>query len=74
MPTARFAFQTSERRISITTGIRHGIFVYTDIFTLFDGAYYGMVMSVRPSIRPFGSPSVSHSFPHFSPTCFDILS
>ena len=29
-----------------------------------------MVMYVRPS----GSPSVSHSFPHYSPTCFDILS
>ena len=29
-----------------------------------------MVMSVRPS----GSPSVRHSFPHFSPTCFEILS
>ena len=43
-----------------------------------DGAYYGMVISVRPSIhpsvRPSGSPSVSHNFPHFSPTCFDILS
>ena len=34
-----------------------------------DGTYYGMVMSVRPS----GSPSVRHSFPHFSLTCFDIL-
>ena len=33
-----------------------------------DGTYYGMVMSVRPS----GSPSAS--FPHLSPTCFDILS
>ena len=32
------------------------------------GTYYGMVMSVRPS----GSPSAR--FPHFSPTCFDILS
>ena len=29
-----------------------------------------MVMSVRPS----GSLSVRHSFPHFSPTCFEILS
>ena len=46
-----------------------------------DGTYYGMVMSVRPSgspsVRPSGSPSVRpsvrHSFPHFSPTCFDIL-
>ena len=34
-----------------------------------DGTYYGMVMSVRPGLRP----SVRHSFPHFSPTCFDIL-
>ena len=29
-------------------------------------------LSVRPSVRPSGSPSAS--FPHFSPTCFDILS
>ena len=39
-----------------------------------------MVMSVRPGLRPSDSPSVrpsgspSASFPHFSPTCFDILS
>ena len=45
-----------------------------------DGTYYGMVMSVRPSVRlsvrPSDSPSGSPSacFPHFSPTCFDILS
>ena len=50
-----------------------------------DGTYYGMVMSVRVSVRPSGSPSVrpglrpsvrspSAHFPHFSPTCFDILS
>ena len=50
-----------------------------------DGTYYGMVMSVRvsirvsvrPSVRPSDSPSVrspSAHFPHFSPTCFDILS
>ena len=41
-----------------------------------DGTYYGMVMSVRPSdsasVRPSGSPSAH--FPHFSPTCFDLLS
>ena len=46
-----------------------------------DGTYYGMVMSVRVSvrptlrpvsIRPSGSPSAR--FPHFSPTCFHILS
>ena len=35
-----------------------------------DGTNYGMVMSVRPS----ESPSVSHSFTHFSPSCFHILS
>ena len=29
-------------------------------------------LSVRPSDSPSGSPSAS--FPHFSPTCFDILS
>ena len=54
-------FRTSERGISITTGIRHGIIVYTDIFTLFRRGvlWYG---DVRPSIRPFGSSSVSHSF------------
>ena len=49
-----------------------------------DGMYYGMVMSVRPGLRPSDSPSVrlsvrpsgspSARFPHFSPTCFDILS
>ena len=31
-----------------------------------DGTYYGMAMSFRVSF--------SHSFPHFSHTCFDILS
>ena len=45
-----------------------------------DGTYYGMVMSIRPGLRQSDSPSVhpsgspSASFPHFSPTCFDILS
>ena len=49
-----------------------------------DGTYYGMVMSVRVSVRPTLRPSVrlsvrpsvspSAHFPHFSPTCFDILS
>ena len=29
-------------------------------------------VSVHPTLRPSGSPSAS--FPHFSPTCFDILS
>ena len=41
-----------------------------------DGTYDGMVMSVqvsvRPTLRPSGSPSAR--FSHFSPTCFDILS
>ena len=32
----------------------------------------GLCSSDSPSVRPSGSPSVS--FPHFSPTCFDILS
>ena len=49
-----------------------------------DGTYYGMEMSVHPSVRVSVPPSVrpsvrrsgspSASFPHFSPTCFDILS
>ena len=39
---------------------------------------YGSPSSVRPSVRPYIRPSVrpvsvAH-FPHFSPTCFDILS
>ena len=29
--------------------------------------------SVRPGLHPSVRPSVRHSFPHFSPTCFDIL-
>ena len=36
-----------------------------------DGSYYGMVMSVRPSVRV--SVRQSLSFPHFSPSCFDVL-
>ena len=49
-----------------------------------DGTFYGMVMSVdlglcpsvRPTLRPSDSLSGSPSarFPHFSHTCFDILS
>ena len=52
--------------------------------SLLDGTYYGMVMSVRPtlcpsvrlSVRPTLRPSVSPSarFTHFSHTCFDISS
>ena len=41
------------------------VFLYARLQT---GTYYGMVMSVRPGLRP------SVSFPHFSPTCFEILS
>ena len=37
-----------------------------------DGTFYGMVMSVRPSDSPSGSPSAR--FPHFSHICVDILS
>ena len=39
---------------------------YTPVFRR-DVLWYG-------DIRPSGSPSVSHSFPHFSPRCFDIMS
>ena len=38
-----------------------------------DGTYYGMVMSVRPSVHP-SVRSPSGRFPHFSPTPFDIWS
>ena len=40
--------------------------LYTPVFRR-DVLWYG-------DVRPSGSPSVSHSFPHFSPSCFDILS
>ena len=39
---------------------------YTPVFRR-DVLWYG-------DVRPSGSPSVRHSFPHFSPTCFEILS
>ena len=40
-----------------------------------DGTYYGMVMSARLSVRLSVQVSVSLAcFPHFSHTCFDILS
>ena len=35
-----------------------------------DGTYYGMAMSIRPSVRL----GLRHSCPHFSHTCFVILS
>ena len=51
-------------------------FTHVFIRQSLDGTYYGMVMSVRVSVRPTLRPSGSRSarFPHFSPTCFDILS
>ena len=42
---------------------------YTPVFRR-DVLWYG---DVRPSVRPGLCPSVRHSFPHFSPTCFDIF-
>ena len=39
---------------------------YTPVFRR-DVLWYG-------DVRPSGSPSVRHSFPNFSPTCFEILS
>ena len=52
------------------------VFFYTPVFRR-DVLWYGDVRpglrpSVRLSVRPSGSPSAR--FPHFSPTCFDILS
>ena len=44
-------------------------FFYTPVFRR-DVLWYG---DVRPSGSPSVCPSVRHSFPHFSPTCFDIL-
>ena len=58
-------------------------FFYTPVFRR-DVLWYGDVrpsgspsvrlsvrLSIRPTLRPSGSPSAH--FPHFSPTCFDIL-
>ena len=53
----------------IRTVIILNCYIYTPVFRR-DVLWYG---DVRPSIRPSGSPSVRYSFPHFSPTCFDIL-
>ena len=61
--------------------IEKGLMVACTKFFIFirpssDGTYYGMVMSVRPSVRP-GLLELRileiHSFPHFSLSCFDIL-
>ena len=66
--------------------VRKATNFYTPVFRR-DVLWYGDVRpSVRPSVRPGLRPSVHpsvrpsvrvrpvrHSFPHFSPTCFDIL-
>ena len=44
-------------------------FFYTPVLRR-DVLWYG---DVRPSRSPSIRPSVRHSFPHFSPTCFEIL-
>ena len=55
-----------------TPVFRRDVLWYGDVRPGLRPTYYGMVMSVRVSVRPSGSPSAR--FPHFSPTCFDILS
>ena len=70
----------NSREFAITVFVVTLIF-YTPVFRR-DVLWYGDVrpglrpsvrLSVRsPSVRPSGSPSAR--FPHFSPTCFDILS
>ena len=60
----------------IKSQIRCPISFYTPVFRQ-DVLWYGEVRpSESPSVRPSDSPSGSPSarFPHFSPTCFDILS
>ena len=65
--------------LSCSDKLRHGqhhVPFYTPVFRR-DVLWYGDVRpSVRPSVRPGLRPSVrpSVSFPHFSPTCFEILS
>ena len=82
-----FLFWVFELKVWMDTanyGVQEPIFIRPSS----DGTYYGMVMSIRPglrptlrpsdspsvrlSVRPSGSPSAR--FPHFSHTCFDILS
>ena len=77
--TMTIVFAAIARRLSIHPSTSSDM-LHCFIRPSLDGTYYGMVMSVRPSgspsvrlsVRPSGSPSAS--FPHFSPTCFDILS
>ena len=51
----------------------------TTVFRLTSSYLYARLQTERimvwwcPSVRPGLRPSVRHSFPHFSPTCFDIL-
>ena len=47
------------------------VYMHCFFYARWDVFWYG---DIRPSVYPSGSPSVSHSFPHFSPTCFDVLS
>ena len=56
--------------ICVQSYLDHTLNFYTPVFRR-DVLSYG---DVRPSVRLSGSPSVRHSFPHFSPTCSEILS
>ena len=56
--------------------LRHSLHFYTPVFRRdvlwYDDVRPSVRLSVRPSVRPSESPS--DHFPHFSHTCFDILS
>ena len=72
-------FKISKQRKVLTKANNDSIFppfFNTPVFRR-DVLWYGDVRpglrpTLRPSVRPSGSPSAR--FPHFSPTCFDILS
>ena len=55
-----------QKFLIILNEIQVNVGFYTPVFWR-DVLWYG-------DVRPSGSPSVRHSFPHFSPTCFEILS
>ena len=56
-----------KQRIAVIIFFCLPVFLYTRLQT-------GRIMVWWcPSVRPGLRPSVRHSFPHFSPTCFDIL-
>ena len=61
-----FKKSISKPLVVMQFSIVYKIFFYTPVFRR-DVLWYG---DVRPGLRP----SVRHSFPHFSPTCFEILS